>query len=465
MNKQTITSNSSALPHIIKTTFTAGLLPAIVLLLSLQTTQAGSATWNLNPASGDWNTAANWTPATVPNGPADTAQFAVSNTTGISISGPTEVNGIQFNPGASAFTITAGPSLTFAISGVGVTNNSGIAQNFVTAVDGAGNQGAIFFTNSATAGNGAFNNHGGTVSGASGGQTQFFATSSANNATLTAEGGTGGSAGGIVFFFENSSGGTARIEVFGNGTLDISSHFAPGVTVGSIEGDGLISLGANNLTVGSTNLKTTFSGVIQDGGIAGGAGGSLIKIGGGSNLTLSGANTYTGGTTVTAGTLFVTNRRGSATGSDTVRVNAGKLGGTGKISGNVFVGDGSAPEAFITPGTTAIFPATLTIQRKLTLRADGTFHFGFKSSNITADKIIARGVTIDSGALIFFDHVDVGTFPLGTVFTAIDNTAATPIAGTFANLADGATFTIDNITFQADYQGGDGNDLTLTVVP
>ena len=24
--------------------------------------RAGSATWNLNPASGDWNTAANWTP-------------------------------------------------------------------------------------------------------------------------------------------------------------------------------------------------------------------------------------------------------------------------------------------------------------------------------------------------------------------------------------------------------------------
>jgi hypothetical protein len=27
---------------------------------------AGSATWNLNPTGGDWNTAANWTPATCP---------------------------------------------------------------------------------------------------------------------------------------------------------------------------------------------------------------------------------------------------------------------------------------------------------------------------------------------------------------------------------------------------------------
>jgi autotransporter-associated beta strand protein len=410
----------------------------VFLLIAAATVFADSATWNLNPASGDWNIAANWTPATVPNGPADTAQFGVSNTTGVSISDPTEVNGIQFNPGASAFTITAPPTLTLTLSGVGITNNSGATQNFVTTADGAGNHGSINFSNSATAG----------------------------NATLIANGGTGG-AGGLMQFSANSSGGTARVEVFSNGNLDISFHNAPGLTTGSIEGSGAVFLGANKLTMGSNNLTTTFSGVIQDGGIAGGVGGSLTKIGSG-KLTLSGANTYTGGTTLSAGsigTLFVTNRRGSGTGSGPVQVNVGKLAGTGKISGSVTVGTGSGAGAFLTPGVVTATPSTLTIRKRLTFRADGTFHFGFKSSTITADKIIARGVTIDSGALIFFDHVDVGTFPLGTVFTAIDNTSATPIAGTFANLADGGTFTIDNITFQADYQGGDGNDFTLTVVP
>jgi hypothetical protein len=39
---------------------------------------AGSATWNFSPSSGDWSTAANWTPATVPNGPADIATFDLS---------------------------------------------------------------------------------------------------------------------------------------------------------------------------------------------------------------------------------------------------------------------------------------------------------------------------------------------------------------------------------------------------
>jgi hypothetical protein len=33
--------------------------------------RAGNATWDLDPGSGDWNTATNWTPTTVPNGSAD----------------------------------------------------------------------------------------------------------------------------------------------------------------------------------------------------------------------------------------------------------------------------------------------------------------------------------------------------------------------------------------------------------
>ena len=32
-------------------------------------TYAGSAQWDLDPISGDWNTAENWMPTTIPNGP------------------------------------------------------------------------------------------------------------------------------------------------------------------------------------------------------------------------------------------------------------------------------------------------------------------------------------------------------------------------------------------------------------
>jgi hypothetical protein len=54
---------------------------------------------------------------------------------------------------------------------------------------------------------------------------------------------------------------------------------------------------------------------------------------------------------------------------------------------------------------------------------------------------------------------------IGTVFTVINNTSASPITGTFSNLADGSVFTSNGNNFQANYEGGDGKDLTLTVVP
>src|SRR5207245_9178359 len=108
------------------------------------------ATWKSTPGSGDWNTATNWTAGGPPNGPTDTATFTLSNTTGVSLSANTEVNGIVFNAGASAFTITAGPTLTLTVSGAGITNNSGVTQNFVTATDINGTQhGTIQFTNGA----------------------------------------------------------------------------------------------------------------------------------------------------------------------------------------------------------------------------------------------------------------------------------------------------------------------------
>ncbi len=58
-----------------------------------------------------------------------------------------------------------------------------------------------------------------------------------------------------------------------------------------------------------------------------------------------------------------------------------------------------------------------------------------------------------------------GIISTGTVFTLIDNTGAMPVNGAFSNLPDGSTISVGSNTFQANYEGGDGNDLTLTVVP
>ena len=108
---------------------------------------------------------------------------------------------------------------------------------------------------------------------------------------------------------------------------------------------GNVFLGANNLTVGSNNLSTTFSGVIQDGGQNGGTGGSLTKIGSGT-LILSGANTYTGDTNVNRGVLQVD---GSIT-SNTFVNQWGTLAGTGTINGNVTNGGRVSPGSAGAPG-------------------------------------------------------------------------------------------------------------------
>ena len=79
--------------------------------------------------------------------------------------------------------------------------------------------------------------------------------------------------------------------------------------------------------------------------------------------------------------------------------------------------------------------------------------------------MLANGVTINSAAIFDLSGTTQGQLTQGTVLAVIRNTAATPIAGTFNNLPDGAIVTVNGNNLQASYEGGDGNDLTLTVVP
>jgi hypothetical protein len=87
------------------------------------------------------------------------------------------------------------------------------------------------------------------------------------------------------------------------------------------------------------------------------------------------------------------------------------------------------------------------------------------SDEVDADLLTANRVTISSGAT--FTTADLGTSSLssGTILTIVSNTSARPIAGTFTNLPDHSTTQIGSNTYEINYEGGDGNDLTLTVVP
>ncbi|WP_245284078.1 autotransporter outer membrane beta-barrel domain-containing protein [Bradyrhizobium sp. Cp5.3] len=274
---------------------------ALAWMLPATPSHAQDATWLANPGSGDFNTGANWTPATVPTG---TAFFGTSSTTSLSFSqgtvaAPTTVGGFTFNAGASNYTFTNDKAVLF--NGAGIVINGG-SVNLITTFNGQ-----TAFTNTSSAGSATFTNNGGLF---------FEFASTAGNASITnnntlgvIDNATLGNAtvinnSQVYFFFGTGSGGTARLINTGASSLiDLSpDNTGLGVRTGSIEGAGQISLGFENLAVGGNNLSTTFSGVLRDGGVAGGFGGSLTKEGTGI-LTLSGNNIYTGTTTVSSGTL------------------------------------------------------------------------------------------------------------------------------------------------------------------
>jgi hypothetical protein len=127
-------------------------------------------------------------------------------------------------------------------------------------------------------------------------------------------------------------------------------------------------------------------------------------------------------------------------------------------------GDGWGRRSFSRAGRRGSKPTVTTIKGSLLFQADATYSCKLNTKAGQSDEVIANGISIKGAEfnLVPYRNRKLQT---GQVFVVISNTATTPINGTFANLADGSTLTVGNNTFEANYEGGDGNDLTLTVVP
>jgi autotransporter-associated beta strand protein len=229
------------------------------------------------------------------------------------------------------------------------------------------------------------------------------------------------------------------------------------ITRGAIQGDISGGSGTNTCAIDPGMHSFNYTGTISDF--------DSVEIKNGV-VSFFGASTYTGTTTVSGGTLIAANSTGSATGSGAVQVTGGTLGGKDSIGGAVTIGGGSG-EGALAPGAHPRNEATLTIQSTLTFQTGGTYLYTFKATgnNSEADEVIADGVTIAGGTTVTVQGKTGVRLRVGTTFTVISNTAATPIAGTFANLSDSSIITVRGNNFQASYEDGDGNDLTLTVVP
>jgi autotransporter-associated beta strand protein len=375
---------------------------------------------------------------------------------------------LNFNDFSSAGSATivahAATAAQGGISTLSFFDNSTAGTGTITGEGGATRNASgalLVFHETSKAGTSLITVNGSQTAGAFHSVLFFDGAASADHATLTANSGVDD--GGEIAFMGSSPSSSAQIHLLGKGNLDVSGITLSSVTIGSLEGDGLVFLGAKILSVGNTSSDTVFSGVVQDGGIGGGSGGALTKLGTGT-LTLRGANSYTGLTTVSAGSLVIANRSGSGTGTGAVKVNAGRIGGNGTIAGALTIGTGAGTGAALVPRLVSGHDIVFTVNGALAFNSDATYNDSFSSVQNTADNVTANGVTINGARLLIKDRRTT-TLAVGTVFTLINNTAATPIAGTFANLADGVRVTIGSNKFQANYEGGDGNDLTLTVVP
>ena len=339
---------------------------------------------------------------------------------------------------------------------VGTAEGANFIANGATTAGPEGGQ--IYVYGWGAKGYATFTGNGGSGSGAQGGLIDVFGLPLLSEQTIVvAKSGTNGGLGGNIVIEGNPVLGKAQFQIFGNGVLDLSKATGGEVAIGSLAGDGLVTI-AGSFLIGSNGLSTTFSGVIDDDP---GIPGSLTKVGNGT-LTLGNGNPYHGGTVIRRGTLLATNLIGSATGTAAVQVKGGTLGGTGRISGVVIIGNGRKP-SFLDPGI-GNNPGAMVFDTTVTFNSLGTYKADLNTTKVKADLVIADKVIINSGALISLNDFGHGVLAQGTVLTLIK---AFPfgISGTFSNLPDGETITVGRNTFQASYGANNGHDLTLTVVP
>ena len=136
-------------------------------------------------------------------------------------------------------------------------------------------------------------------------------------------------------------------------------------------------------------------------------------------VTLAGASSYAGNTTVSAGSLYANNLANSATGSGTVIVKSGAtLGGSGRVAAVIAeTGSSIAPGNAAAPGNLA----TLSINGNLAITSGTRFSFEVGSS---ADRVNVGGtLAFSGGGAAVIDIVDAGIVA-GNDYTLINFAAA-----------------------------------------
>ncbi|WP_240535256.1 autotransporter outer membrane beta-barrel domain-containing protein [Bradyrhizobium sp. YR681] len=418
--------------------------------LGVVTAHAVDGIWT-GSTSTEWTDGTNWTSS--PDVPDGTATFTNTGPTTVDSNGLVNIGAVVFTAAPNAQAYTVNTNDIFVVNGAGISNNSTNVQTFNVGssmvftnsssasagsnvvtynVSGGGmsfndtstagsaaitNNGVIEFNGGSNAGTATITNNivlnfndtssasGSTITNAATGFVAFTASSTAGTSTISNSGSlsfvNSATAGSATITTENfatttftgtSTGGTARFITNAGGTFDISGLTSTGMTSGSIEGAGDYVLGAKTLTTGSLNSSTQVDGVIS------GAGGGLTKVGTGT-LTLTGTNTYTGPTTISAGTLALSGF-GSIANSSVVTVD-----GTFDISASSFpfnaittLAGGSS--GVVNMGSNGLFISNGSTEFAGVIQGTGGFEVGGGTQTLSGVNTYTNVTQIDAGATL-----------------------------------------------------------------
>ncbi|MET0868843.1 MAG: autotransporter domain-containing protein, partial [Pseudorhodoplanes sp.] len=229
----------------------------------------------------------------------------------------------------------------------------------------------------------------------------------------------------FVDFYDNSTGGNARFITDANLLTYVDFSQTLGllgngvVTAGSIEGGGVFYIGSNNLIVGSNNLSTTVTGIIDVCSC-----GTLTKVGSGTltlNLDPSWTFTFSGSLVVDGGTVVVN--------SDLSQAYQAVANSGGTLAGGSLI-----------PGA-AILPTTF-------INAGGTLSPGNGTTGDIAQLGVFGPLQFASGSTYAVDVAPTGApgipFPTSADFTLVLGQAA--LAGTLRATGIGGTgYTVGTI--------------------
>ncbi|HEV7407128.1 MAG TPA: autotransporter-associated beta strand repeat-containing protein [Bradyrhizobium sp.] len=309
-------------------------------------------------------------------------------------------------------------------------NSKSSAGNVAASITNSG-QGQVHFLDQSTAGSATitnndfgvldFNNHSSadnaTIVNNSAIGMAFLNHSTAGNAFITTNNGS------ATYFFDHSDGGTARFETALGGIVDFSGSSGLNndgrINAGSIAGAGNYYIGGGNtLVVGGNDRSTEVSGVIADNNPCGctTGPGALEKVGLGT-MILSGDNTYTGGTTITAGTLQL-----------------GNGGATGSILGDVVNND------------TFAFNRSNTYQFDGVISGSGAIQQdGPGTTTLTAVNTYAGATTISAGVLALSGAGSIANSS-GVIDNSIFDISATTAGASIKNLSGAGIVTLGSQT-------------------